>query len=68
MHANVVALTSEVYIAVALVEFHCYEPDTARKIFDRGLKLFQEDEAFALAYIKHLVANNDHTSKFDPSD
>ena len=55
-------LTSEVYVAVALIEFHCYEPDTARKIFDRGLKLFQEDEAFALAYIKHLVANNDHTS------
>lgn len=55
-------LTSEVYIAVALVEFHCYEPDTARKIFDRGLKLFQEDDVFALAYIKHLVANNDHTS------
>ena len=55
-------LTSEVYIAVALIEFHCYEPDTARKIFDRGLKLFQEDDIFALAYIKHLVANNDHTS------
>lgn len=55
-------LTSEVYIAVALIEFHCYEPDTARKIFDRGLKLFQEDDAFALAYIRHLVANNDHTS------
>lgn len=56
-------LTSEVYIAVALIEFHCYEPDTARKIFDRGLKLFQEDNVFALAYIKHLVANNDHTSR-----
>ena len=56
-------LTSDVYIAVALIEFHCYEPDTARKIFDRGLKLFQEDEHFALAYIRHLVANNDHISK-----
>lgn len=56
-------LTSEVYIAVALIEFHCYEPDTGRKIFDRGLKLFQEDETFALAYIKHLVASNDHISK-----
>lgn len=55
-------LTSDVYIAVALIEFHCYEPDTARKIFDRGLKLFQEDERFALAYIKHLVASNDHIS------
>lgn len=60
-------ITPEVYIAVALIEFHCYEPDTARKIFDRGLKLFQEDEAFALAYIKHLVANNDHTSKSSDS-
>ena len=60
-------LTSDVYIAVALIEFHCYEPDTARKIFDRGLKLFSEDEAFALAYIKHLVANNDHISMPPPS-
>ena len=56
-------ITPDVYVQAALIEFHCYDPDTGRKIFERGLKLFQEDEAFALEYIKHLVANNDHTSK-----
>lgn len=56
-------LTSDVYAACALIEFHCYEPETGKKIFERGLKLFPEDEAFALEYIKHLVSNNDHTSK-----
>lgn len=59
-------ITADVYVQAALIEFHCYEPDTGKKIFDRGLKLFQEDEAFALEYIKHLVAINDHTSK-EPS-
>ena len=57
-------ITSDVYITCALLEFHCYEVETGRKIFERGLKLFPEDEAFALEYIKHLVANNDHTSKY----
>lgn len=56
-------ITSEFYAACALIEFHCYDPETGRKIFERGLRLFPEDEGFALAYIKHLVAINDHTSK-----
>ncbi|KAL9103325.1 MAG: hypothetical protein Q9163_001631 [Psora crenata] len=55
-------ITPDVYVQAALIEFHCYDPDTGRKIFERGLKLFQEDEAFAIEYIKHLVANNDHTN------
>ena len=55
-------IMSDVYVACALIEFHCYEVETGKKIFERGLKLFPEDEAFALEYIKHLVANNDHTS------
>ncbi|KAL9128364.1 MAG: hypothetical protein Q9217_002943 [Psora testacea] len=55
-------ITPDVYVQAALIEFHCYDPDTGRKIFERGLKLFQEDENFALEYIKHLVANNDHTN------
>ena len=55
-------ILSDVYVACALIEFHCYEVETGKKIFERGLKLFPEDEAFALEYIKHLVANNDHTS------
>ena len=56
-------LTSDVYVAAALIEFHCYEAETGRKIFERGLRLFPEDEIFALDYIKHLVANNDHISR-----
>ena len=56
-------ITSDVYVACALIEFHCYEAETGKKIFERGLKLFPEDEVFALEYIKHLVANNDHTSR-----
>lgn len=57
-------ITSDVYVACALIEFHCYEVETGKKIFERGLKLFPEDEEFALQYIRHLVANNDHTSRF----
>lgn len=57
-------ITSDVYVASALIEFHCYDPETTKKIFERGLKLFPEDEAFALEYIRHLIANNDHTSEF----
>lgn len=60
-------ITSDVYVASALIEFHCYEPEATKKIFERGLKLFPEDEAFALEYIRHLIANNDHTSKTSSS-
>ena len=56
-------ITSDVYVASALIEFHCYDPETTKKIFERGLKLFPDDEAFALEYIRHLIANNDHTSE-----
>jgi len=56
-------LTSDVYIASALLEHHCYKDPAATKIFDRGMKLFKEDEQFALEYLKHLVAINDTTSK-----
>ena len=59
-------ITSDVYVASALIEFHCYEPEATKKIFERGLKLFPEDESFALEYIRHLIANNDHTSRRFP--
>ncbi|KAK5173126.1 mRNA 3'-end-processing protein rna14 [Saxophila tyrrhenica] len=55
-------LTSEVYIASALMEWVCYQDRAAEKIFERGLKLFPTDEVFALEYIKHLVSNNDDTN------
>ncbi|WPG97801.1 Hypothetical protein R9X50_00058200 [Acrodontium crateriforme] len=55
-------LSSDVYIASALMEWHCYKDPSALKIFERGLKLFPTDAVFALEYIKHLIANNDVTN------
>jgi cleavage stimulation factor subunit 3 len=57
-------ITSDVYVASALIEYHCYKDPAALKIFERGMKLFPEDEDFALEYLKHLVHINDITSKF----
>jgi cleavage stimulation factor subunit 3 len=56
-------LLSDAYVASALIEHHCYQDPAATKIFDRGMKLFPDDENFALEYIKHLVKLNDATSK-----
>lgn len=57
-------ITSDVYVATALIEYHCYKDPASTKIFERGMKLFPEDELFALEYLKHLIATNDVTSKF----
>lgn len=57
-------ITSEVYVASALIEHQCYKDPAATKIFERGMKLFPEDENFALEYVKHLIDINDATSKF----
>jgi cleavage stimulation factor subunit 3 len=57
-------LLSDAYVASALIEHHCYQDPAATKIFDRGMKLFPDDEQFALEYIKHLVKQNDATSKY----
>jgi cleavage stimulation factor subunit 3 len=56
-------LLSEAYVASAQIEHHCYQDAAAGKIFERGMKLFPEDEQFALEYIKHLIKLNDATSK-----
>ncbi|KAL8726906.1 MAG: hypothetical protein Q9166_006395 [cf. Caloplaca sp. 2 TL-2023] len=55
-------LTHDIYVASAMIEYHCYDPEATKKIFERGLKLFPEDEIFALEYIKHLTLTNDHTN------
>jgi cleavage stimulation factor subunit 3 len=60
-------ITSDVYVASALIEYHCYRDPAALKIFERGMKLFPEDEDFALEYLKHLVNINDITSMLPPS-
>lgn len=55
-------LTSDVYVANAYLEYHCYKSPSATKIFEKGIKLFPEDAFFALEYLKHLIAINDITN------
>ncbi|KAI9707545.1 MAG: mRNA 3'-end-processing protein rna14 [Candelina mexicana] len=55
-------ITTDLYVASALIEYHCYKDPVATKIFERGLKLFPNDENFALEYLKHLIAINDVTN------
>lgn len=57
-------LTSEVYIAIALIEWDVYQDSVATKIFERGSRLFPESEHFFVEYLKHLHARRDFTSKF----
>ena len=58
-------LTSDVYVASALIEHHIYKDPAGTKIFERGAKLFPEDEGFILEYLKHLLSIGDTTSKFN---
>lgn len=55
-------LTSELYSAAALLEYHSGEKDPGSRIFERGTRLFPHDELFALEYIKFLVLTNDTTN------
>lgn len=55
-------LLSDLYVASALIEHRCYQDPAASRIFERGMRLFPDDENFALQYIKHLVELNDLTN------
>jgi cleavage stimulation factor subunit 3 len=56
-------LTSDVYVASALIEHNVYKDAAGTKIFERGAKLFPEDESFILEYLKHLLSLGDTTSE-----
>jgi cleavage stimulation factor subunit 3 len=56
-------LTSDVYAAVAQLEWTIYKEPAGGKIFDRGARLFPEDENFTLENIKYLHSRDDFTSK-----
>jgi cleavage stimulation factor subunit 3 len=56
-------ITSDVYVASALIEHHVYKDPAGTKIFERAAKLFPEDETFILEYLKHLLSIGDTTSK-----
>ncbi|KAM7187426.1 Suppressor of forked protein (Suf) domain containing protein [Rhypophila sp. PSN 637] len=55
-------LTSDVYAEVAKLEWVIYKEPAGGKIFDRGAKLFPEDENFTLEYIKYLHSRDDFTN------
>ncbi|KAI9728344.1 MAG: mRNA 3'-end-processing protein rna14 [Chrysothrix sp. TS-e1954] len=56
-------LTSEIYVASALTEYYSYQDtNISTKIFDRGMRLYLDDETIALEYIKHLIHINDITN------
>ena len=57
-------LTSDVYAEVAKLEWVIYKEPAGGKIFDRGARLFPEDEHFTLENIKYLHSRDDFTSKY----
>lgn len=59
-------LTSDVYVAVALLESVVYKDPVGAKIFERGARLFPSDENFMLEYLKFLHAKDDTTSELPP--
>lgn len=56
-------LTSDVYVAVALLESVVYKDTVGAKIFERGARLFPNDEGFIVEYLKFLHSKDDTTSK-----
>jgi cleavage stimulation factor subunit 3 len=57
-------LTSDIYIAQALIEHRCYRNASAAKLFGVASGLYPDDENLALEFIKHLIEIDDMTSKF----
>ncbi|KAH7018311.1 uncharacterized protein B0I36DRAFT_37791 [Microdochium trichocladiopsis] len=55
-------LTSDVYVAIANMEWDIYQDPVATKIFERGAKLFPDEEHFIVEYLKHLHARHDFTN------
>lgn len=56
-------LTSDVYVAVAMLESVVYKDPVGSKIFERGARLFPNDENFMIEYIKFLHSKDDTTSE-----
>ncbi|KAL8289615.1 hypothetical protein RB601_005509 [Gaeumannomyces tritici] len=55
-------LSSDVYIAMAQLEWTVYKDISCTKIYERGAKLFPEDEHFMLEYLRYLHAKDDTTN------
>lgn len=57
-------INSDVYAAVSHMEWEIYHDHVATKIFERGAKLFPEEELYFVEYLKHLHTKRDFTSEF----
>ncbi|KAG8157678.1 hypothetical protein KVR01_012340 [Diaporthe batatas] len=55
-------LTSDVYVAIALMEWKVYKDNAGVKIFERGARLFPEDEYFMVEYLQFLHSRDDFTN------
>lgn len=55
-------LLADCHAATALLEHNCYRDPAASRIFNLGMKLFPEDEDFALEHIKFLLSSGDSTN------
>ncbi|KAF4126057.1 cleavage stimulation factor subunit 3 [Geosmithia morbida] len=55
-------LTSDVYVAVALLESVVYKDPVGAKIFERGARLFPNDEGFMVEYLRFLHSRDDTTN------
>ncbi|KAF2155376.1 hypothetical protein K461DRAFT_253579 [Myriangium duriaei CBS 260.36] len=55
-------LLADCHAATALLEHNCYRDQAASRIFNLGMKLFPEDENFALEHVKFLISTGDSTN------
>ncbi|KAI0836921.1 hypothetical protein F5Y06DRAFT_97151 [Hypoxylon sp. FL0890] len=55
-------LTSDIYVEVANMEWDIYQDGVGTKIYERGAKLFPEQEDYFVEYLKHLHAKRDFTN------
>lgn len=55
-------LTSDIYVEVANMEWDIYQDAVGTKIYERGAKLFPEQEDYFVEYLKHLHAKRDFTN------
>ncbi|KAI0886461.1 uncharacterized protein GGS22DRAFT_157901 [Annulohypoxylon maeteangense] len=55
-------LTSDIYVEVSNMEWDIYQDAVGTKIYERGAKLFPEQEDYFVEYLKHLHAKRDFTN------
>ncbi|KAI1803200.1 hypothetical protein F4811DRAFT_562646 [Daldinia bambusicola] len=55
-------LTHDVYVEMSNLEWDVYQDDVATKIYERGTKLFPEQEGYFVEYLKHLHKKRDFTN------